>query len=39
MSSVVDTIANTITAAPNHFSLWAVLGETRRVYLPLILKN
>jgi hypothetical protein len=39
MSSVVDTIANTITAAPNHFSLWAVLGETRRVYLPLTLKN
>jgi hypothetical protein len=38
-SSVVDTIANTITAAPNHFSQWAVLGETRRVYLPLTVKN
>jgi hypothetical protein len=38
-SSVVDTAANTITAAPDHFSLWAVLGETRRVYLPLTLKN
>ncbi len=38
-SSTVDTDANTITAQPNHFSLWAVLGETRRVYLPLVLKN
>jgi len=38
-SSVVDIAANTITAHPDHFSKWAVLGETRRVYLPLILKN
>jgi branched-chain amino acid transport system substrate-binding protein len=38
-SSVVDTANNTVTAMPNHFSRWAVLGETRRVYLPLILKN
>ncbi len=38
-SSVVDTVSNAVTATPNHFSLWAVLGETRRVYLPLILKN
>ncbi len=38
-SSAVDTAANTITAHPNHLSLWAVLGETRRVYLPLVLRN
>jgi oligopeptide transport system substrate-binding protein len=38
-SSVVDVAANTVTAHPNHFSLWAVLGETRRVYLPLVLRN
>ena len=38
-SSVIDTVGNTISATPNHFSLWAVLGETRRIYLPLILKN
>jgi oligopeptide transport system substrate-binding protein len=38
-SSVTGGVANTVTAAPNHFSLWAVLGETRHVYLPLILKN
>ena len=38
-SSVLDTAANTVTAYPNHFSLWAVLGETKRVYLPLVLRN
>lgn len=38
-SSVVDTAANTITATPNHFSRWAVLGETRRVYLPLVMRG
>jgi Tol biopolymer transport system component len=37
-SSMVDTANNTVIAAPNHLSLWAVLGETRRVYLPLVLK-
>ena len=35
----VDTAANIITATPNHFSLWAVLGETRRVFLPVTLRN
>lgn len=35
-SSVLDTQANTITANPSHFSLWAVFGETRRLYLPLL---
>jgi len=38
-SSMVDTAANTVTASPNHFSRWAVLGETRRVYLPLVLRG
>ena len=38
-SSVVDTVNNVVTAAPGHISKWAVLGETRRVYLPLVLKN
>ena len=38
-SSVVDTAANMVTAHPNHFSRWAVLGETRRVYLPLVLRH
>jgi len=38
-SSEVDVNANTVTAHPNHFSLWAVLGETKRVYLPLVLRN
>jgi len=41
-SSAVDTAANTVTAHPGHFSLWAVLGEVRQirqVYLPLVLRN
>ena len=37
-SSVVDTVANKVTATPDHFSLWAALGETRRVYLSLIMR-
>lgn len=37
--SVVDTVNNILTATPDHFSLWAVLGETRRVYLPIVLRN
>jgi hypothetical protein len=38
-SSVVDPDANTVTAMLDHFSLWAVLGETRRVFLPVVLRN
>ncbi|MBE3038701.1 MAG: hypothetical protein IMZ62_07805, partial [Chloroflexi bacterium] len=38
-SSAVDTAANTVTAQPSHFSRWAVLGETWRLYLPLVLKS
>ncbi len=39
LSSVVDAAANTVRATPDHFSLWAVLGETRRVHLPLVLRS
>ncbi|NJN97308.1 MAG: hypothetical protein HC875_26105 [Anaerolineales bacterium] len=36
-SSGVDPISNTITANPDHWAtLWAVLGETRRMVLPVI---
>jgi oligopeptide transport system substrate-binding protein len=35
-SSVVNTEANSITATPSHFSLWAVFGETRRIYVPML---
>jgi hypothetical protein len=38
-SSIVDTTNNTVTATPNHFSLWAILGETNRVFLPIALKD
>ena len=38
-SSQVDTVHNTVTATPNHMSLWAVLGESKRVFLPLVLKS
>jgi len=38
-SSVVDPGGDTVTATPDHFSVWAVLGETRRVYLPLVMRG
>jgi len=38
-TSVVDTVNNTVTATPDHFSVWAVLGETRRVFLPVVLRE
>ncbi len=31
--------ANTVTAALDRFGLWAVLGETRRMFLPLAMRN
>jgi hypothetical protein len=39
-SSTVDAGANTITAWPDHFSLWAALAEPLpyRIYLPAILR-
>lgn len=36
--SAVDTAQQRMTAQVDHLSLFAVLGETRRVYLPLVLK-
>lgn len=35
-TSVVDVAAHTVRATPDHFSLWAVLGETRAVYMPMM---
>ena len=32
----VDAAKNTINAHPDHFSIWAVLGDTRLIYLPVI---
>jgi hypothetical protein len=33
-TSAVDLQANTVSATPQHFSLWAVMAEARRMYLP-----
>jgi hypothetical protein len=30
-----DMVAHTVVAAVDHFSFWAVLGETERVFLPM----
>lgn len=38
-TSDVDVVANTVTATPDHLGLWAVFGETRRVFCPLVLKG
>jgi hypothetical protein len=36
-TSVVNTANNTVTATPDHFSVWAMLGSaTKQVYLPLV---
>ena len=35
-TSLVNTAAHTLSAQPHHFSKWAVLGETRRVFLPQV---
>ena len=34
-SSTIDPLNNLITATPYHLSLWAVLGETNRMFLPI----
>lgn len=39
ITSSVNIIDNLVTAQVDDFSLFAVLGETRRVYLPLVLKS
>jgi len=38
-SSVVDVVNNRVTATPNHFSIFAVLGWKPSLYLPLVAKN
>jgi len=35
-TSTVNVDSNTVTATPSHFSAWIVMGEIRRVYLPII---
>lgn len=35
-SSTLDAAANRLTAHPDHLSLWAVFGESRMLYLPLV---
>jgi hypothetical protein len=35
-TSVVDTANQTITVTPDHFSLWAVMGEPWQIYLPVL---
>jgi hypothetical protein len=35
----LEQAGNVVTATPDHFSLWAVLGEIHHVYLPLVLRN
>ncbi|MBL7063354.1 MAG: hypothetical protein ISS49_03980 [Anaerolineae bacterium] len=37
-TSVVDSVNDTITATPNHFSAWAALAEYR-IYLPFVMRN
>lgn len=35
-TSVVDLSKNTLTATPRDFTIWGILGSTRRVYLPTL---
>jgi oligopeptide transport system substrate-binding protein len=37
-TSQVDGSLNEVSATPDHFSLWTVLGETNRTFLPLVLR-
>jgi len=39
ISSTVDVVQRQVTAQVAHLSLFAVLGETQRVYLPLVLRQ
>lgn len=38
-TSTVDVDQNTVTAAPDHLSLWGVFGEEKRLFLPGIMKG
>ena len=35
-TSTLDVVNNTLVATPDHLSLWTVLGETKRFFLPFI---
>lgn len=35
-TSMLNLATNVITATPDHLSLWAVLGETNRLFLPAV---
>jgi hypothetical protein len=35
----VNAAANRVTAMPDHMTPFAVLGETNRVYLPLVMRD
>ena len=39
ISNTLDTVADTLTAQVDHFSQFAVIGKTNRVYLPLVLRS
>jgi hypothetical protein len=38
-TSSLDMVVRTVTPAPDHLSYWAVLGERRGVFLPLVVKG
>jgi ligand-binding sensor domain-containing protein len=38
-SSSVNAAANQVTASPDHMTPFAVLGETNRIYLPLVIRG
>jgi hypothetical protein len=37
-SSLLDTTANSVSSTPNHFGIWAVLGETHSIFLPVVFR-
>jgi hypothetical protein len=39
ISSSVNVTENVVTAQVDHFSVFAMLGNTNRVYLPLVLRK
>jgi hypothetical protein len=39
LTSSVDVAGNLITAQADHFSVFAILGETHRLFLPLSLRS
>jgi hypothetical protein len=38
-TSAVDTTSKTVTASPDRMGIFAVLGDTRRVLLPLVIRS